>query len=84
MTSITIRILHSTPPALVPALRVVAPVLVSALVPVLVPALVPALLGSGVTVEAVEERHMKKQLCAWSITIVVKPFLFAVFQLQLV
>ena len=47
MTAITIRVLHTTPPALVPALLVVVPVLV----PVLVLLLVPALLGSGVTVE---------------------------------
>ena len=45
MTATTIRILHSTPPALAPVVS---------------PALVPVLLGPGVTVEAVEERHTCK------------------------
>ena len=61
MTEITIRTLHTTPPAIVPAL-----------VPPIVPPIVPALsvssrvggtrVGDGATVETVEERHTRNNI----------------------
>ena len=61
MTEITIRTLHTTPPAIVPAL-----------VPPIVPPIVPALsvgsrvggarVGDGATVESVEERHTRNNI----------------------